>query len=122
MKVLIKDLEKKTEQTLDVMDILLGTTEGDNKIILCLSDGNTLTLSPSDSYEISAKQGEPEPEPPTPIDPDKQRIAELKALLSETDYLAIKYAEGWLTAEEYAPTKAQRQAWRDEINTLEKGG
>ena len=47
------------------------------------------------------------------------RIAELKFYLSETDYRAIKYAEGVITAEEYAATKAQRQAWRDEINALE---
>lgn len=47
------------------------------------------------------------------------RIAELKQLLAESDYKAIKYAEGWLTADEYAATKAQRQAWRDEINELE---
>ena len=46
-------------------------------------------------------------------------IAELKAELSGTDYKAIKYAEGWITEEEYAETKAQRQAWRDRINELE---
>ena len=47
------------------------------------------------------------------------QIEELKALLEATDYQAIKFAEGILTAEEYAPIKAQRQAWRDEINMLE---
>lgn len=49
------------------------------------------------------------------------RIAELKRLLAASDYKAIKYAEGVLTAEEYAETKAERQAWRDEINELENG-
>lgn len=39
--------------------------------------------------------------------------------LRASDYKAIKHAEGWLTDEEYAETKAQRQAWRDEINRLE---
>lgn len=48
------------------------------------------------------------------------RIAELKSKLSKTDYQAIKYAEGQITEEEYAPIKAQRQAWRDEINLLEQ--
>lgn len=48
-----------------------------------------------------------------------QRIAELKSKLAETDYRAIKYAEGALTEAEYAETKAQRTAWRDEINQLE---
>lgn len=47
------------------------------------------------------------------------RIMELKRLLAESDYKAIKYAEGLITAEEYAPIKAERQAWRDEINELE---
>ena len=47
------------------------------------------------------------------------RIAELHTLLQESDYKAIKYAEGWITAADYAATKAERQAWRDEINQLE---
>ncbi len=50
----------------------------------------------------------------------KRRIIELKQNLKNTDYQAIKYAEGQLTEEEYAPMKAQRQAWRDEINYLEQ--
>ena len=49
----------------------------------------------------------------------EQRIEELKNKLAATDYKAIKYAEGWLTDEEYAPIKAERQAIRDEINALE---
>lgn len=49
----------------------------------------------------------------------KKRIKELKQLLFETDYRAIKYAEGLYTEEEYAPYKYQRQAYRDEINRLE---
>ena len=43
----------------------------------------------------------------------------LKVLLSQTDYLAIKYSEGWLTEEEYAKTKQLRQSYRDKINDLE---
>jgi hypothetical protein len=46
-------------------------------------------------------------------------IADLKSKLAATDYLAIKYAEGCLTEAEYAETKAQRQAWREQINALE---
>ena len=48
------------------------------------------------------------------------RIEELKRLLRASDYKAIKYAEGVLTDEEYAPAKAERQAYRNEINDLEK--
>lgn len=47
------------------------------------------------------------------------KIIELKRKLRETDYKAIKYAEDELSAEEYAETKAQRRAWRAEINQLE---
>ena len=50
----------------------------------------------------------------------QNRIAELKSLLAATDYQAIKYAEGQLSASEYAEMKKQRQTWRDEINLLEE--
>ena len=51
---------------------------------------------------------------------DKARqIHSLKYKLQCTDYQAIKYAEGELSAEEYAETKAQRKAWREEISSLE---
>lgn len=49
----------------------------------------------------------------------QNRIRELKQLLSESDYRAIKYFEGYYTDDEYAPYKEQRQAYRDEINLLE---
>lgn len=49
-----------------------------------------------------------------------KEISELKRNLSDTDYKAIKYSEGLLTDKEYAEVKAQRQAWRDEINRLEE--
>ena len=48
-----------------------------------------------------------------------QQIMELKAQLLATDYKAIKFAEGWITQEEYAPIRAERQAIRDRINALE---
>ena len=50
---------------------------------------------------------------------DLFRIQELKALLKESDYKAIKYAEGLFTEVEYAPIKALRQSYRAEINALE---
>jgi hypothetical protein len=48
------------------------------------------------------------------------RYYELKRKLAETDYKAIKYAEGEITVTEYAETLAQRRAWRVEINALEE--
>lgn len=50
----------------------------------------------------------------------EQEIQELKQKLSDTDYKAIKYAEGLFAEEEYSQIKAQRQNWRDKINELEK--
>ena len=46
-------------------------------------------------------------------------IAQLKKQLSDTDYKAIKYAEGQLTEEEYSSIRLQRQSYRDRINELE---
>ena len=48
---------------------------------------------------------------------DKIRI--LKQKLASTDYQAIKYAEGQISYEEYAPIKEKRQDLRDRINELE---
>lgn len=50
----------------------------------------------------------------------QNEICNLKWKLHETDYQAIKFAEGELTAEEYAPIKEQRKQWRAEINKLEE--
>ena len=53
------------------------------------------------------------------IDEVQRKISEIKAKLSETDYQAIKYVEGFISEADYAQIKAQRQVWRDEINALE---
>ena len=50
----------------------------------------------------------------------KREIANLKHQLSLSDYKAIKYAEGWISEEDYAEIKSARQALRDEINVLEE--
>lgn len=46
------------------------------------------------------------------------RIAELKRMLADTDYIVIKIAEGEATSEEYAEVLANRKEWRAEINAL----
>lgn len=48
-----------------------------------------------------------------------RRVAELKQLLADSDYAVIKIAEGAATMEEYSYLITQRQAWREEINSLE---
>lgn len=63
----------------------------------------------------------PKPKEPTQEQIEaQQRIEELKSKLSESDYKAIKFAEGILNVVEYAPIRAERQAMRDEINRLEE--
>lgn len=47
------------------------------------------------------------------------KIAALKAQLAATDYQAIKFAEGWISEEEFSPIRAARQEMRDQINELE---
>lgn len=49
----------------------------------------------------------------------EEQIVMLKQNLADTDYKAIKYAEGLISDEEYGEIKALRQQWRDEINRLE---
>ena len=46
-------------------------------------------------------------------------INALKNLLSQTDYQALKFSEGELSEDEYAPIKEKRQQYRDRINELE---
>ena len=46
-------------------------------------------------------------------------VEELKMQLAESNDKALEYAEGWISAEDYAPIKAERQALRDRINELE---
>lgn len=55
----------------------------------------------------------------TEIDIKRNRIAELKDLLASSDYKLLKYQDGDMTEEEYAPIRQQRHAWRVEINQLE---
>lgn len=48
------------------------------------------------------------------------QIAELKQKLTDTDYKAIKYAEGEYTDEDYTLVKEMRKEWRRAINELEE--
>lgn len=47
-------------------------------------------------------------------------LEECKVQLIATDYKAIKYAEGELSAEEYEPIRIERRNLRARINELEK--
>jgi rubrerythrin len=80
----------------------------------------------SETHEVKLNDGfwsvvkKPEKSAEEKAAEDRQnRIAELKRMLSETDYIALKIAEGSATKKEYSEKIAQRQAWRTEINDLE---
>ena len=49
----------------------------------------------------------------------QERIKELKQILQQSDYKAIKFAEGVISEQDYESIKQMRQACRDEINELE---
>ena len=46
-------------------------------------------------------------------------IQQLKKALSDTDYKAIKFAEGQISESEYSAIRELRQGYRDRINELE---
>jgi uncharacterized Rmd1/YagE family protein len=48
----------------------------------------------------------------------RQEEARLLAEIAATDYKALKFAEGELSAEEYEPTRQQRIRLRQEINRI----
>lgn len=52
-------------------------------------------------------------------EPVNAEIVALKQLLANSDYKALKHADGEISDEEYAAIKAQRQSWRDKINELQ---
>ena len=86
------------------------------------ADGRVI-LNPTEEMLADAGWTLVEPTQPSEEELAEQaRLAEIERLkqqLAETDYKAIKYAEGWISAEDYAPIKAERQALRDRINELE---
>lgn len=49
-----------------------------------------------------------------------EKINQLKQNLRQTDYKAIKFAEGLIPLSEYTPIREQRNSWRTEINKLEE--
>lgn len=48
----------------------------------------------------------------------KEQVEIYQKLLEESDFKAIKYAEGLYTEEEYFPIKTERQTYRQSINAL----
>ena len=51
------------------------------------------------------------------INAQESIVLDREGKLSSTDYIAAKIAEGKATKSEYADKIAQRQTWRDDINS-----
>ena len=64
--------------------------------------------------DIPQPKPEPKPEPPTEEELKQMRIAELKRNLAETDYVSLPDYD-----KDKPEVLADRQAWRDEIRSLE---
>ena len=99
-------------------DIFYEDNDYSNRAQFCNENGLVIMeIDPDDDgnrrFQIQAI---PEPTQQQKIEAE---IAELKRALADTDYKAIKYAEGELTFAEYEPTRVQRAAWRARINELE---
>lgn len=50
----------------------------------------------------------------------ESRIAYLKSELADTDYLCLKFTDGALSEDEYAPIRQKRAEYRAEINKLQE--
>lgn len=55
----------------------------------------------------------------TPRNQKLSQILKLKQLLKDSDYKLLKYQDGDMTEEEYAPIRKDRHSWRVKINELE---
>lgn len=58
--------------------------------------------------------------------PDNEQLMEVQSeirayenLLNQTDYKALKHADGVISDADYKAIAAQRQEWRDKINELQ---
>lgn len=80
---------------------------------LCWGENNTLVAYVKTAEDIAVEQKQARRAE------IRTRVGALKTSLREWDYKTSKYADGDYTDEEWAEIKAQRKAWRNEINTLE---
>ena len=94
--------------------------------IRVVSEGEELfdKLVPGNKLYINGECVEKPAYVPTPEEllssAKSNKLSSLQKLLNDTDYKAIKYAEGVITEEEYAPTKEKRQVWRAAYNAIEE--
>lgn len=107
--MIVKIIGKFNAQSFPLDETAIEVSEEDLQqigITKCFDVENNCVIDYDNAEELQRKQA-------------LERIVELKRLLVESDYRAIKYAEGCYTEEQYAPYRTQRQSYRDEINQLE---
>ena len=76
----------------------------------------------NDTGYIRGTDGKPKSAPTRVATLDEvkaSKISALTALLTQTDYEAIKFAEGQFTATQYSSMKTAREAWRTAINAIQ---
>lgn len=115
MRYLFKTDENKVITAYQSCDWLEEAIEADiEQVILCKTklvgvENGKAVLDNSGDYTEEAKRLK-----------KLAKIAKLKKQLADTDYQAIKHSEGLISDADYEAIKAERQAWRDEINELEE--
>ena len=78
------------------------------------NENNATIVDQGDFYEVV------EIPAPTEEELNANKIEQLKAELSATDYKCLKYVDGALTEEEYSEVKKYRADLRKQINELVK--
>ena len=111
-KILVDNIETDNPEFLKVKRYTLE--EAKQILQKAFEEGKDIVAG--EGYDYALK----EREKPSGFEEAKRQILKLKSNLSATDYQAIKFAEGELSAEDYADMKSQRAAWRKEINELEQ--
>jgi len=99
----------------------ISLTRGDSLIIQISvnQEGKPYEIKPGDKIRFAMKKDLQDSEPLIMKQIDPQSL-QLTIEPEDTKKLEFgKYMDGSLSEEDYAPVKAQRQAWRDRINELE---
>lgn len=77
------------------------------------------SLADVEAERLAEKEQQEETEKQKVISEKLARMEEIKWELARTDYKAIKFIEGFYTAEQYDPIRLARQVLRDEYNSIE---
>lgn len=106
----------------EVNQIFIDDKDYPNKAKWCNENGYYIDeIEPLEdgTRQFQIKQMSQKTEDEKVIEQYQSEIIELKKYLSDTDYKAIKYAEGEITESDYQEVKAQRHDARVRINELE---